>query len=90
MSFLRDHGISERNLAPFHQFIIHMSGEVPLRMGHRSCPSPVSRVMEAYLNAQREELADREDMVAGIRVDDDFLDGDELFIVENSIFEVFL
>jgi hypothetical protein len=45
--------------------------------------------MEAYLNAQREELADREDVVAGIRVDDDLRDGDELFTVENSIHEVF-
>jgi hypothetical protein len=43
--------------------------------------------MEAYLNLQREELADREDMLAGIRVDDGLLDADEPFIVENPIFE---
>jgi hypothetical protein len=64
-----------------------MSEEALLRMGHRSCPSPVSRVMKGYLNAQREELADREDMLAGICVDDDLLDEDESFIVENPIFE---
>jgi hypothetical protein len=64
-----------------------MADKVPLRMGHRSCPSPVSRVMEAYLNAEREELADQEDMLAGIRVDDDLLDADEPFIIENPIFE---
>jgi hypothetical protein len=43
--------------------------------------------MEAYLNAQREELADREDMLAGIRVNDDLLDADEPLVVENPIFE---
>jgi hypothetical protein len=43
--------------------------------------------METYLNAKREELADREDMLAGIRLDDDFLDANEPFIVENPIFE---
>jgi hypothetical protein len=43
--------------------------------------------MDAYLNTQRKELADREDMLAGIRLDDNLLDADEPFIVEDSIFE---
>jgi hypothetical protein len=43
--------------------------------------------MEAYLNAQRQELADREDMLAGIRAPDDLLDAGESFIVENPFFE---
>jgi hypothetical protein len=32
-------------------------------MGYRSCPSPLSRVTEAYLKSQREELADRKGML---------------------------
>jgi hypothetical protein len=64
-----------------------MADEVPLCMGHRSYPSPVSRAMEAYLKSQCEELADRKDMLAGIRVDEDLLDASEPFIVENPIFE---
>jgi hypothetical protein len=43
--------------------------------------------MEAYINAQSKELADREDMLDGIRMDDDFLDADEPFTVENPVFE---
>jgi hypothetical protein len=43
--------------------------------------------MEASLNAQREELADLEDLLVGIRVDDDLLDADESFVAENPIFE---
>jgi hypothetical protein len=42
--------------------------------------------MEIYLDAQQEELADREDMLADIRLDDNLLDANELFIVENPIF----
>jgi hypothetical protein len=57
-----------------------MADEVPLRMGHRFCPRPVFRIMEADLNVQREELA-------GIRVDDDLLGVDEPFIAENPIFQ---
>jgi hypothetical protein len=42
--------------------------------------------MKTDLKAQREELTDREDILAGIRVDEDLLDTDESFIVENQIF----
>jgi hypothetical protein len=43
--------------------------------------------METYLNAQCEELADQEDILAGICMDDDLLHAGEPFIVENAIFE---
>lgn len=59
--------------------------EVPLRMGGSSAQGPVSGSMARFLQMQRRERAERDNEISGVEPDDQLLDGDEPFVIQNPI-----